>query len=263
MRGHRHVAIWLGCPALMGGLVGGLRRRRRSGGGSSGGTRSPARPRARRSSTPRRWRARRATSTSASARTPRAPQQVVEQFNQENDAKGPAKLLEFPSRPTSSATSSSSASEAKRGECDTSTPTWSGPRSSRRRAGCMTDAVRRDAQGRVHPRHARTVDVRGQDWAVPYSSPTRRSSTTAPTRSKTPPTTWQEVYKIAAENDGIVYQGARLRGPDLQLPRDRSTPPAARCSPRTARRPSSTRPRSSRRCSSWSTASRTARRRRP
>ena len=42
--------------------------------------------------------------------------------------------------------------------------------------------------------------------------PTRASSTTAPTRSTRRPTTWQEVYDVAAKDDGIAYQGASYEG---------------------------------------------------
>jgi multiple sugar transport system substrate-binding protein len=56
-----------------------------------------------------------------------------------------------------------------------------------------------------------TVNYDGKTWGVPKQSDAAflyyRTD-----QVDSPPATWQEVYEIAAENDGIVYQGASYEG---------------------------------------------------
>ena len=129
-------------------------------------------------------------------------------------------------------------------------------------------ALRHDAV-RQEPRRTSSSSrrsTRRPTRARPGASRTRRtpaSSTTGPTRSTRRRRPGRRSTRQAAEYRRPRLPGRGLRGPDLQLPRDRLRRRAARCCPRTASSPSSTRPRTSRRSSSWSTGSRTARRPRP
>ena len=50
-------------------------------------------------------------------------------------------------------------------------------------------------------------------------SPARACSTAARDQVADAPATWQELYEEGAANDGFAYQGAPVRGPDLQLRR--------------------------------------------
>ena len=96
-------------------------------------------------------------------------------------------------------------------------------------------------QGRVHPGAARDGPPTTASTGASPRPPTRPSSTTAPTRSRTVPATWQEVYEQAKAEGRHRLPGRAVRGPDLRLPRAGVRAPAARCSPRTARSRRSTR----------------------
>ena len=83
------------------------------------------------------------------------------------------------------------------------------------------DAVRRGAQGRVHPGDVRDGHLRRQELGRPEAVRRGASSTTAPTRSRKSPTTWQEVYEDRGRERRHRLPGRGVRGPDLRLPRDR------------------------------------------
>jgi len=61
------------------------------------------------------------------------------------------------------------------------------------------------------PATLKTVDYAGKLWGVPQQTDAAflyyRDD-----QVQTPPTTWQQVYDVAKQNDGIVYQGAPYEG---------------------------------------------------
>ena len=183
------------------------------------------------------------------ARTrPAATQRTVERFNEryaDQGLRGRAarvpRGLRQPARAGRPAARGALARVRRR-----SRPTSSGSPSSRRRSWAMDlTELRRGSRGRVHPLDARPEPVRRPLLGACRRSPARGCSTAAPTRSPS-----RRRLAGALPRGGRprrhVLPGRRVRGPDLQLPRDRLRRRAAACCPRTGSRRRSTRPRTSR-----------------
>ncbi len=214
----RYAVVLLGCVALMGGLVGacGDDDDGGGGGGGSGGTATEA------------------TGTTEGAKvidpasmdgakgevtyctgkdTSGAQKESVKLFNQENQANGlSAKLLEFPESADEQRNQFVQRQEAKSGECDIfyADVVWTAEFASQKWLYDMTPYVE-ERKAEFIPATFDTVNYDGKTWGVPKQSDAaflyyRTDQVDAP------PATWQEVYDIAAQNDGIVYQGAAYEG---------------------------------------------------
>jgi len=61
------------------------------------------------------------------------------------------------------------------------------------------------------PATVRTVQVNGKDWAVPFNTNAGLIYFDK-TRTRTAPTTWQQVYKDAKTSGGFTYQGQQYEG---------------------------------------------------
>ena len=142
-----------------------------------------------------------------------AQKESVKLFNEKNKSKGlSAKLLEFPESADEQRNQFIQRQEAKSGECDIfyADVVWTAEFASQKWLVDMTPYVK-DRESEFIPATFETITYDGKHWGVPKQSDAGflyyRTD-----QVKEPPKTWQEVYKIAAENDGIVYQGAAYEG---------------------------------------------------
>jgi len=142
-----------------------------------------------------------------------AQKESVKLFNEENSSKGlSAKLLEFPESADEQRNQFVQRQEAKSGECDIfyADVVWTAEFASQDWLYDVTPYIEERKQEFI-PATFDTATYDGKTWAVPKQSDAAflyyRTD-----QVDTAPSTWQEVYDIAAENDGIVYQGAAYEG---------------------------------------------------
>jgi len=136
---------------------------------------------------------------------------LVKQFNQQNPGIH-AKLLEFSTSADEQRASFVQRQEAKSGECDVfySDVIWTAEFASQKWLYDMTPYLQ-SKKSELIPATLKTVDYAGKLWGVPQQTDSAflyyRDD-----QVQTPPTTWQQVYDVAKQNDGIVYQGAPYEG---------------------------------------------------
>jgi len=136
---------------------------------------------------------------------------LVKQFNQANPGVT-AKLLEFSTSADEQRASFVQRQEAKSGECDVfySDVIWTAEFASQKWLYDMTPYLQ-SKKSELIPATLKTVDYAGKLWGVPQQTDAAflyyRDD-----QVQTPPTTWQQVYDVAKQNDGIVYQGAPYEG---------------------------------------------------
>jgi multiple sugar transport system substrate-binding protein len=136
---------------------------------------------------------------------------LVKQFNQANPGIT-AKLLEFSTSADEQRASFVQRQEAKSGECDVfySDVIWTAEFASQKWLYDMTPYLQ-SKKSELIPATLKTVDYAGKLWGVPQQTDSAflyyRDD-----QVQTPPTTWQQVYDVAKQNDGIVYQGAPYEG---------------------------------------------------
>ena len=216
MRLNRQVAVWLGCAALLGGVVAAA---------ATATTQVAAvqqqQQRQRDGLDDRREGHRRRLDGQRQGRRHRLHGQGhrrgdvtagIKDFNAQNNGVT-VKLLEFSTSADEQRAQFVQRQEAKSGECDvfsSDVDLDGGVRLAE--VALRHDAVRRDARRPSSSRRRSRPSPTTARSGACRSRPTRRSSTTAPTRSRTLPTTWQDVYAQAKANDGIVYQGAPYEG---------------------------------------------------
>jgi multiple sugar transport system substrate-binding protein len=208
----RYAAVLFGCVALMGGLVGAC------GGGGSGGstgaTQESGTTEGAKVIDPASMEGAKGEVTYCTGKdTSGAQKESVKLFNQENQANGlSAKLLEFPESADEQRNQFVQRQEAKSGECDIfyADVVWTAEFASQKWLYDMTPYVE-SRKAEFIPATFDTVNYDGKTWGVPKQSDAAflyyRTD-----QVDSPPATWQEVYDIAAQNDGIVYQGAAYEG---------------------------------------------------
>jgi multiple sugar transport system substrate-binding protein len=215
VRRNRHVAIWLGCLALMGGLVGACGDDDDNGGGGGGaGTEETGATEGAKAIDPASMEGAKGEITYCTGKdTSGAQKESVKLFNQENQANGlSAKLLEFPESADEQRNQFVQRQEAKSGECDIfyADVIWTAEFASQDWLFDLTPYVEA-RKAEFIPATFDTATYDGKTWAVPKQSDAAflyyRTD-----QVDSPPATWQEVYDIAAQNDGIVYQGAAYEG---------------------------------------------------
>ncbi|HEY4281124.1 MAG TPA: ABC transporter substrate-binding protein [Conexibacter sp.] len=102
--------------------------------------------------------------------------------------------------------------EAKSGECDVieADVIWTAEFASQGWIYDMTPYAE-ERRSEIIPATLETATFDGKMWAVPHTTDAAflyyRDD-----QVRTPPTTWQQVYEVAKQNDGIVYQGAPYEG---------------------------------------------------
>jgi multiple sugar transport system substrate-binding protein len=215
LRGNRHVAMWLGCFALMGGLVAGCGDDSDDGGGgTSSGTESTGATEGAKAVDVASMEGAKGNVTYCTGKdTSGAQKESVRIFNQENEANGlTAKLLEFPESADEQRNQFVQRQEAKSGECDIfyADVIWTAEFASQNWLLDLGPYVE-ERKDEFIPATFDTATYDGKTWAVPKQSDAGflyyRTD-----QVDSVPATWQEVYEIAAQNDGIVYQGASYEG---------------------------------------------------
>ena len=135
----------------------------------------------------------------------------VKRFNAQG---GPVKveLVEFSPDAGQQRNSFVQRQEAKSGDCDmfSSDVIWTAEFASQKWLYDLSPFVEK-IKDKLIPATLETVTYDGKFWGVPRTSDAAflyyRTD-----KVKQPPATWQEVYDVASQNDGIVYQGAAYEG---------------------------------------------------
>jgi multiple sugar transport system substrate-binding protein len=214
VRRNRHVAIWLGCVALMGGLLSACGDDDGGGGGGSGGGTSTGSTSGAKTIDPASMDGAKGVVTYCTGKdTSGAQKESVKQFNAKFKSQGlSAKLLEFPESADEQRNQFVQRQEAKSGECDIfySDVIWTAEFASQDWLYDMTPYTE-SRKDEFIPATFDTVNYDGKTWGVPKQSDAAfiYYDTSA---VDTPPATWQEVYDLAAKDKGIVYQGAAYEG---------------------------------------------------
>jgi multiple sugar transport system substrate-binding protein len=214
VRRNRHVAIWLGCVALMGGLLGACGDDDDGGGGGSSGGTSTGSTSGAKTIDPASMDGAKGVVTYCTGKdTSGAQKESVKQFNAKFKSQGlSAKLLEFPESADEQRNQFVQRQEAKSGECDIfySDVIWTAEFASQNWLYDMTPYTE-SRKDEFIPATFDTVNYDGKTWGVPKQSDAAfiYYDTSA---VDSPPATWQEVYDLAAKDKGIVYQGAAYEG---------------------------------------------------
>ena len=137
--------------------------------------------------------------------------EAVKQFNAQDNGVT-VKLLEFSTSADEQRASFVQRQEAKSGECDvfSSDVIWTAEFASQKWLFDLTPYVE-TREDEVIPATLETVNYDGKFWGMPQQTDAAflyyRTD-----QVKEEPATWQEAYQLAADNDGIVYQGAPYEG---------------------------------------------------
>ena len=136
---------------------------------------------------------------------------LAKQFNEENPGIT-VKLLEFSTSADEQRAQFVQRQEAKSGECDVfySDVIWTAEFASQKWIFDMTPYVETREQ-EVIPATLETVNYDGKFWGMPQQTDAAFLYYRTDQVDEVP-ATWQEVYEVAEQNDGIVYQGAPYEG---------------------------------------------------
>ena len=135
----------------------------------------------------------------------------VKNFNALNNGVT-VKLLEFSTSADEQRSSFIQRQQAKSGECDifSSDVIWTAEFASQKWLYDMTPYIE-SRKSEFIPATLQTITYGGKIWGAPQSTDAAflyyRDD-----QVKTPPSTWQQVYQVAKQNSGIVYQGAPYEG---------------------------------------------------
>jgi len=137
--------------------------------------------------------------------------QAIKDFNEANPNMN-ATMLEFSTSADEQRAQFVQRQEAKSGECDVfyADVIWTAEFASQKWIFDMSPYVS-GRQGELIEATLDTVTYDGKQWGMPQQTDAAflyyRSD-----QVDSVPATWQEVYQVASENDGIVYQGAPYEG---------------------------------------------------
>jgi multiple sugar transport system substrate-binding protein len=136
---------------------------------------------------------------------------AVKEFNAQNNGVT-VELLEFSTSADEQRTQFVQRQEAKSGECDvfSSDVIWTAEFASQKWLMDMTPYVE-TRKGELIEATLETVTYDGKQWGMPQQTDAAFLYYRTDQVDEVP-ATWQDVYKVAAENDGIVYQGAPYEG---------------------------------------------------
>jgi multiple sugar transport system substrate-binding protein len=135
----------------------------------------------------------------------------VKKFNAENNGVK-VDLIEFSTSADEQRTQFVQRQEAGSGECDifSSDVIWTAEFASQKWIYDMTPYVD-TIKDTLIPATLKTITYDGKIWGAPHTTDAAflyyRTD-----QVKNKPATWQEVYEVAGQNDGIVYQGAPYEG---------------------------------------------------
>jgi multiple sugar transport system substrate-binding protein len=136
---------------------------------------------------------------------------AIKRFNEQNpDIE--AKMLEFSTSADEQRTQFVQRQEAKSGECDVfyADGIWTAEFASQKWIFDMTPYVEQ-RKDELIPATLETVTFDGKIWGMPQQTDAAFLYYRTDQVDEVP-ATWQEVYEVAQQNDGIVYQGAPYEG---------------------------------------------------
>ena len=136
---------------------------------------------------------------------------AIKRFNEQNPDLN-AKLLEFSTSADEQRTQFVQRQEAKSGECDVfyADVIWTAEFASQKWIYDMTPYVE-SKKGDLIEATLDTVTYDGKIWGMPQQTDSAFLYYRTDQVDEVP-ATWQEVYEVAGQNDGIVYQGAPYEG---------------------------------------------------
>ena len=210
MRWNRHVAVWLGCAALLGGVVAGCGDDD-DGGGTSGTTETGSTEGAKKIDVASMDSAKGNVTYCTGKDTSGDLIAGVKDFNAKNPGVT-AKLLEFPESADEQRNQFIQRQRAKSADCDLfeSDVIWTAEFASQKWLTDMTPYIE-SRKDEFIPSTLESVNFDGKFWGVPRVTDAGLLYYRTDQVSEVP-STWQEVYADAAKKDGIVYQGAAYEG---------------------------------------------------
>ena len=136
---------------------------------------------------------------------------AVEKFNKENP-KLKATLLELPENADIQREQQIQRLRAESSECDVlgMDVIWTAEYAASGWLYDLTSAVE-GLEGKLIPSTVETTEYEGKKWALPFNTNAGFLFYRTNEVPK-PPTTWEQVYKEAEEDNGLVYQGERYEG---------------------------------------------------
>ena len=211
MRWNRHVAVWLGCAALLGGVVAGCGDDDDGGGGTSGTTETGSTEGAKKIDVASMDGAKGNVTYCTGKDTSGDLIAGVKDFNAKNPGIT-AKLLEFPESADEQRNQFIQRQRAKSADCDLfeSDVIWTAEFASQKWLTDMTPYIE-SRKDEFIPSTLESVNFDGKFWGVPRVTDAGLLYYRTDQVSEVP-STWQEVYADAAKKDGIVYQGAAYEG---------------------------------------------------
>jgi multiple sugar transport system substrate-binding protein len=210
VRWNRHVAVWLGCAALLGGVVAGCGDDD-DGGGTSGTTETGSTEGAKKIDVASMDGAKGNVTYCTGKDTSGDLIAGVKDFNAKNPGIT-AKLLEFPESADEQRNQFIQRQRAKSADCDLfeSDVIWTAEFASQKWLTDMTPYIE-SRKDEFIPSTLESVNFDGKFWGVPRVTDAGLLYYRTDQVSEVP-STWQEVYADAAKKDGIVYQGASYEG---------------------------------------------------
>jgi len=211
VRWNRHVAVWLGCAALLGGVVAGCGDDDDGGGGTSGTTETGSTEGAKKIDVASMDGAKGNVTYCTGKDTSGDLIAGVKDFNAKNPGIT-AKLLEFPESADEQRNQFIQRQRAKSADCDLfeSDVIWTAEFASQKWLTDMTPYIE-SRKDEFIPSTLESVNFDGKFWGVPRVTDAGLLYYRTDQVSEVP-STWQEVYADAAKKDGIVYQGAAYEG---------------------------------------------------
>ncbi|HKN94866.1 MAG TPA: ABC transporter substrate-binding protein [Thermoleophilaceae bacterium] len=136
--------------------------------------------------------------------------QVVKLYNAQGKAH--VKLLELPTSADQQHSQLTQREQAKSPECDVlgMDVTWTAEFAAQGWLRDVTPAIQA-RKSEFIPSTLQTADINNKYWAVPFNTNAGFLYYNK-TKVHTPPTTWQQAYKVAKTSGGIGFQGARYEG---------------------------------------------------
>ena len=209
---YRKLATLLGCVALMGGVVAGCGDDEEDTGGGTAGSEETGQTEGAKTIDPKSMDGAKGEVTFCLGKdTSGDKTALAKQFNEENTGVT-VKLLEFSTSADEQRAQFVQRQEAKSGECDVfyADVIWTAEFAAQKWIYDMTPYVE-TRKDELIPATLETVTYDGKMWGMPQQTDAAflyyRTD-----QVDTPPSTWQEVYDVASQNDGIVYQGAPYEG---------------------------------------------------
>ena len=210
MRWNRHVAVWLGCAALLGGVVAGCGDD--DGGGGTGATTETGSTEGTKKIDPASMDGAKGNVTYCTGKDTSGDLIAgVKDFNAKNPGIT-AKLLEFPESADEQRNQFIQRQRAKSADCDAfeSDVIWTAEFASQKWLYDMTPYIE-SRKDEFIPSTLESVNFDGKFWGVPRVTDAGLLYYRSDQVSEVP-ATWQAVYADAAKKNGIIYQGAAYEG---------------------------------------------------